>query len=300
MPRLRTSALLLLLLLALLPVGSLAERPTTETLRVISCAPNLTEMMYELGLGHHLVGVSTFTNWPPEAAELPQVADLFNPNLEAMLRLNPTHVLGLESTTKVNDFFRRRPGVQVHTFGRIETLEEINNALLQLARVFDVEGRARAFLDAQPEPRDLRGDRDPVRVLYVLGYGAGLSQMYVIGRGTFLSELIELAGGVNVVPRELGIYPALNKEALLRLAPEVIVMNLGEEDAQARYRAVQREWRSLASLPAVRRGDFRFIADPRLGIPGPRALQTLPHFEKLLWETGPGGVVGSGPPREAD
>lgn len=281
-----------LFLVLLMPLAAPAERPTTETLRVISCAPNLTEMMYELGLGHHLVGVSTFTNWPPEAAELPRVADLFNPNLEAMLRLDPTHVLGLESTTKVNDFFRRRPGVEVHTFGRIETLEEINGALLQLARVFDVEERGRELVRGQPEPRGLGEGRDPVRVLYVLGYGAGLSQMYVIGQGTFLSELIELAGGVNVVPESLGIYPSVNKEALLRLAPDVIIMNLGGEDPEERYRVVRREWRSMASLPAVRREDFRFVADDRLGIPGPRAAATLPHFERLLWETGPGGVVG--------
>ncbi|MCC5876734.1 MAG: ABC transporter substrate-binding protein, partial [Candidatus Sumerlaeia bacterium] len=191
--------LLLILLVALIrPAG--AEVASSPTLRIISCAPNLTGMLFLLDLEDSIVGVSTHTNWPEEAADIPQVADLFNPNLEAMMRLQPTHVLGLESTVKINEFFGRRAGVEVLTFGRIESLKEIDGAFLRLADAFDRRSMAEEYLANRPISKRDATDGEPVRVLFVLGYGSGLSQLNVIGHGTYVGELIERAGGVNVVP----------------------------------------------------------------------------------------------------
>lgn len=283
--------LLLMLLLFCLVRPVAADDPTSPTLRIISCAPNLTGMLLLLGMEDSIVGISTHTTWPEEAADIPQVADLFNPNLEAMMRLRPTHVLGLESTVKINEFFQRRTDVEVLTFGRIESLEEIDSAFLRLAEAFDRRHLAEEYLRNRRVSQRDETEGEPVRVLFVLGYGSGLSQLTVIGHGTYVSELIERAGGHNVVPEHLGIYPSLNKEALLAMRPDVIVSTARPGMEDSRLREMRRDWRPLASIPAVRNGDFRFITEPSFLIPGPWSLNHQLYLEELFHESGPGGSV---------
>lgn len=289
---LRVVFFLLLAILSVRPLG--AETVTSPTMRIISSAPNLTGMVYQLGLGDSLVGVSTHTFWPEEARDLPQVADLFQPNLEAMLRLQPTHILGLDSTTRLNEFFGQRPGVQLMTTGRMETLEEIDASFLEVASFLGRRELAEAQLARRVSAPRKVGEGERLRVMFVLGYGAGLSQLYVIGQGTYVSELLEKAGGQNVVPDHLGIYPSLNKETLIGLRPDVIVTTARMGGESARYRELQRDWRPLATIPAVRRGDFRFIVEPSFLIPGPWVGEMQPMMEKLLWETEAGGSVSFG------
>jgi iron complex transport system substrate-binding protein len=272
--------------------AALDDASTTTTQRIISGAPNLTEMIFLLGAGEQVVGVSPHTEYPPEATKLPAVVDLFNPNIEAMLRLRPTMIFALPSNTKVIEFFHDRPGVELVVTKEVETLEQINDALLLVGRALGREQRAREIIAAQPEPQEHPADVPGPRVLGVVGYGPGLTQLYAVGHGTFLNQLLERAGATNVVPADLGKYPMLSKEALIRLNPDVILIMVWEEgDLQKKYDEVRREWRNMASLKAVKNGDFRFIVGKDLVIPGPRAPYFLPKFEQLIWETEPGGAV---------
>ena len=90
---------------------------------------------------------------------------------------------------------------------------------------------------------------------------------------------------------ELGEYPVLSKEALIRYNPDFIILMVKEGKFEGRYEKVKREWKKLSTMKAVREKDFRFIIGKDMVIPGPRAVHFLPLFEKLIWETEPGGYV---------
>lgn len=282
------------LLLAVRPAQAQApgDLTTTPSLRIITGAPNLTEIVFALGAGPNVVGVSTYCNYPPHATALPRVADLFSPNLEAMVRLEPTLIIGLESQDKIFSFFEGRPGVEALKMGELETLEQIGHAITRIGRALGREQQARRLLAAQPTPRPLPAAADRPRVLWVVGHGPALSQLYAVGHGTYLHELLEQAGALNVVPADAGKYPVLNKEALLRLRPEIIVYTAEPGTEGERLREARREWAPLRTLPAVQRGDFRFLLGKDALVPGPRAHHLLPLLQQLLLDGEPGSTAG--------
>jgi len=303
-------------LLALMLFGvARAEEQTTSTMRIVVCAPSLAEYVYELGMFHHVVGVSRFTEYPPEAASLPAVTDFANPGLEAITALKPTVIIALQSNAAVVEHFTRQAGVQVVQIGPCETIEDAFAAMNMIASEIlpdsgmhneagsaedpnrALEGRdesirevirIRRHLAMQKAEYDAlwagRTNSEAVKVLMILG-GDELRPggVTAIGRRTHISQLLEIAGGENVIPESLGSYPMLNKEALLRYNPDLILF-LAEtpEDSTAAEKA-RASWSVLSTMRAVKRADgFRYLDDTRLMIPGPRALEALAEMRKAL------------------
>src|SRR5690606_11389989 len=136
-------------------------------------------------------------------------------NYEAMLRLNPDLVMVTYSQTEVAEFFSRRPDVEVLVTEPTETLAEIDRALLKVAAAIGRTQQAQDLIAARPKPSNKERPEARPKVLWVVGYGPGLSQLYAVGHGNYLTELIEAAGGENVVPPDAGLYPMLNKEMIV-------------------------------------------------------------------------------------
>lgn len=272
----------LLLLLALLIAAGARAEDTSATLRIVTCAPSLAEYAFAVGAGPDVVAVSRYTTWPPEAAALPAVTDLFTPSLEAIVAAKPTLLLTIPSNTAAKEFFARRPGVRVVDTGEVESFADVARAL---ELVGDATGRASQGKAAAAALRarlaEARATRPAPRpVLLVLGGSeADPTAVTAAGKATYLSELADLAGGENVLDDSDGLYPRLSRERLLRLDPEVMLFLTEEEptpDAIAKLRA---QWAPLQALRAVRdpRG-LQVVAVPGLFIPGVRALDGLPQL----------------------
>lgn len=277
--RLSRRAMLALLLAApaaaTAAASPVAAEPADAPRRVISCAPNLTEMLFALGAGDSVIGVTPFCSYPPEAAELPKHGDLFNPSLEAMLAARPDLIATVPSNRKVIDFFRARPGVEVFIAEPCDTIAEIEATLLALGRIMGRQERAESLVAASraavAEVAATRGDTPPVPTIMVLHRDEGaLTNLTAIGGGGFLSQLLAAAGGVNVLDPSLGLYPRLNREALLRTRPEVVLEIGHAEDTEAARASMRRAWAPLRGVvPAARDGRMAILADGRLTIPGP-------------------------------
>jgi len=108
--RQRLPGLLVLLLLSACGGGGRASSPPASPARIISCAPNLTEMLFTLGAGHRLVGVTRYCRFPPEARNIPPLGDLYSPSLEAMVAARPDLIVLAPGNRKVMDFFAAHPG----------------------------------------------------------------------------------------------------------------------------------------------------------------------------------------------
>lgn len=292
-----------------------AEDQTSSTMRIVVCAPSLAEYVYELGMFDKVVGVSRFTEFPPEAKSLPAVTDFANPGIEAITALKPTVIIALQSNTAVVEYFSKQAGVKVVQIGKCETFEDAFAAIRKISEELGAEARfirkaALAEHDmnirritakrvCEARERAARGDKtegkEPPgvirvpKVLMILGSDelrpGGVT---AIGAGTHISELLEMAYAKNVIPADLGAYPMLNKEALLRYDPDLILF-LAETPADvAAAEKARASWSALPTMRAVKREDgFRYLNDSRLMIPGPRALGALPEMQAVLGTESP-------------
>jgi cobalamin transport system substrate-binding protein len=192
--------------------------------RVVTLAPSLTEIVYALGKGDVLVGVTRFCDFPPEAVSLPKVGGVIDPDVERIVALTPDLVL---CTTDGN------PREKVETLEALgipcfavapQDLEAVFGTVERLGALLGVSARGRAAAD------DLRRRADSAQRLAKRAAGAGPRVLFVVstspviaaGRGTFMDELIRRAGGRNAASRFSGRYPRLTVEDLIAVRPDLI------------------------------------------------------------------------------
>jgi iron complex transport system substrate-binding protein len=254
----------------------------------VSLAPSVTEVLFELGLGDRLSGVSRYDRFPPAVEALPRVGGLFDPAIERIVALKPSLVVALVEFGEKASYLRTL-GLVVETVDH-RSVGGILASLDSLGARCGVAGRAgqvRARLErAIATVRSQTAEHRPVRTLVVVGAGSlggARRSVFVSGRDGFYDELIELAGGVNVVTGKTVEVPTVSAEGLLALDPEVIIEVLDRAESPGISAAeIEGSWRELATLRAVRAGRVHVVSDDYATIPGPRFVSTLERFAALL------------------
>ncbi len=252
-----------------------ADPPT----RIVSLAPSVTEMLFAIGAGERVVGVTSFCNYPPEAQAKPKVGGAF-PNLEVVLSLKPTLVLAprdfirpdmvakldqlkiplfILETNNIEDVLRH-----IQTVGRMLGRSEQSDAVAGdlRRRVADVKTRTAGA--ARP------------RVFYVLNS----DPLMTAGPGSFIHQLIELAGGTNVAADAPVAYPRLSLEEVIRQDPQVILFPVGDEEGIPNEE--QQRWLRWPTLAAVKQNRFVRIPSVLLDRPGPRVVDGLEQLAREL------------------
>ena len=276
MKRLRGVALLVILLLATRAEAAGVPR------RVISLAPSLTEMVFALGAGDRLVGVTTYCNYPPAAQRVAKVGGLADGtlDLERVVALKPDLVLAIGAgQARSLDAFRRL-GLRVEVV-HSETFEDVFSALTRLGSLLGREAAAKE-LTAELSRRVERVRKAVAtlppssrpRVFYELWD----RPLMTANRDTLIGRLIEMAGGVNVFADLTSRYPQVSPEAVVKRRPELIVApdhHASVVDARTLARQP-----GLQSLPAIRNGRILVLDGDLVSRPGPRvadALELLAH-----------------------
>lgn len=264
--------------------------------RVVSGSPALTELIFAIGGGSRLVGVSEFCTYPPEAKQIPTIGAILHPNLEELTRLRPDLVLFQGEHAKLREYCAGHH--QSFLAFKLDSVADVLAAVDRLGDELGLQAPARAV------SQRLHGELDQVRravagqpatrVFVSLGGSAGgLDRLVTCGPHTFLHELVTLAGGANVFADVTELYPAPSLEVLTARAPEMILdLQPGAPaDPEARTR-LRDQWRKLPTLPAVRSGrielvteDYAMIPATRMGLLAKRlALALHPERAKLLQE----------------
>lgn len=245
--------------------------------RVLCMAPAVVEIVYALGAGELVAGVAQHTKWPPEALRRPSCGGYINPNYERMLSLAPDLIITQGAAEDLRRFARDN-GIELLSL-ELTDLESIFTQTRRVGRVLgltaDAERLCARMTERLEAVRARAAGKPRPRVLLTTGLEAGgLSKIYAVGSGTFLSDLIEVAGGVNVVSDLARGYGVVSKEALVARAPEVIVELHGEGgDPAALQEEVSRRWAAFDVLPAVSQGRVHAIAATYALIPGPRVVE---------------------------
>jgi iron complex transport system substrate-binding protein len=256
---------------ALAPQRAQSNRPAT---RIVSLVPALTEMLFAIGAGAQVVGVSNFDSFPPQVKTLPRVGALLDPDTERILTLHPDFVITYGSQSDVQTRFERA-GVKVFSYrhggiaGVLATMRRLGEAVGHAQEADTVARSLERRLDSirgrvkgRPRPRTLLVfERTPLT----------LRGLYVSGGTGFLNDMLDAAGAVNVfadITRE-SVQPS--QEVLLSSAPAVIVEiranDIPNADDRRRDHAV---WDALSSIPAVRQRRVYFLSGEQLVVPGPR------------------------------
>lgn len=280
----------MLVLLFLLMLPSLLrgdDGETTGTLRIVTAAPNLTEIVFALGGGDQVVGISRFTEFPPEAMHLPQVTDLLNPNIEGILALRPTMLIVLPGQKALQEFFGKRKDVRLVTVSRLESFDELVEVIRHLGHELHREEAAEelaAGIEKELAVRRAAAPEHRERVLLVIGGpGEGPHNLVAAGRGTYLDEMLAMAGFENALPESMGIYPTLGSEGLLTVNPERILFFSGKVPEGEERQRMRLKWEALKTLRALRREDgFAWLTEMSLLVPGPRAIEGVDRIREAL------------------
>jgi len=256
--------------------------------RMVSTVPSITEVLVALGLCDRIVGVSDFCKLPPECGEKRRVGGYFDPDYEAFLELKPDLVLTMPQQS---DLRRKLETLGLRTLVvRQEDIAGILGSIIMVGKACGVAERAEELVAGlrrriEAVERSVRGLRRP-RVLVCVersvGSG-GLEDIFAAGGTSFYQELIEKAGGVNVLSAVRAQYPSVSKEEVLKLDPEVIVdlvPGLGERGLSAGE--AEAEWNELKTVAAVRAGRVYLIADRDAVVPGPGIVGFLEKLAAIL------------------
>jgi ABC-type Fe3+-hydroxamate transport system substrate-binding protein len=247
-------------------------------MRIVSLVPSVTETLFALGAGPEVVGVSQYCDYPPEATKLPRVGDFIAPNLEAIVALRPTLVVGTATASDQRQIDALNalgiPALMVND----DSVEEVEENIITIGERIGRRAEAERLLAkikgriAAVEER-LRGTKR-VSVLMVVGH----NPLVVVGSGTYLNELLTLAHGENIAEATDQKWPRLSMEYLMAVGPDVILDGqMGSEKS-----VLSSFWRRYPTIPAVR--DNRVCRYPidLMDHPGPRIALALQTIARLI------------------
>lgn len=255
---------------------TLPNRP----LRVVSLAPSITEIVFSLGRGGLLAGVTRHSDYPEAAKKLPKVGSYIRPDLESIVSLKPDLCLAVKDGNPAKTLQRLKAfGIPVYTVNP-NGIDPIIHSIGEIGAVLDARHEADAVtsrMRAQLAAIDRAVAKAPRRPR--LFFQIGVSPIVSVGRHTFLDEVIRRAGGENVVTSRTP-YPRFSREEVLALAPEMIVitsMARGEG-----FEGVKKGWESWPQLPAVSNKAIHVVDSDILDRPTPRVVDGLAGLAALI------------------
>lgn len=205
-----------------------AQASLKDDARIVSAGNGITEIIYALGAGDQLVAVDLTSNYPAEVNKLPKLGYHKQLSAEGVLALKPDVLIGTEdmgppATIKQLEM----AGLMVESYPTRNSAENIKERITALSELLGKEQEGQALW--QSIRKDLESakaiakGKDKPKVLFLLAMEGRTPS--VSGGGTEANALIELAGGVNPAEEQFTSYKPLSSEALLTMAPDVIIFS---------------------------------------------------------------------------
>jgi iron complex transport system substrate-binding protein len=242
-------------------------------------------MMFAIGEGHRVVGVSDFDDFPPEVTQLPSVGGLINPNLEAIVALEPDLIVADQSQSVNGSVFRLRElGLRIEVFSvtTAMTFEDLYQVIEALGRILDTTEAAQNVVQTmQRSIADVRQQLSgvPPVTLYCELWA---NPIIAAPGGSFEGHLLELAGGDNIAASLLGRSPRIGTEFVLQQDPSVILLPGGgivPGLASPETIAARPGWRHLQALT---QGRVYTINHAYFARHGPRSVLAVQEIARLL------------------
>jgi iron complex transport system substrate-binding protein len=251
--------------------------------RIISLAPNITEILFALGLGSKVVAVTRFCDYPPEAAAKEKIGGLLDPNLEKIRALQPDLVIAYRGNPVQLIRKMRDSGLPVFALDAGETLDSLALLIARIGQITDQTKRAASLIRslsagrAEARSRLKRAVSKPK--VFVLLPGVGL---WTCGGQGYLNDLLNQAYASNVAAGIEKPWVDYGLEQLVLDDPDIIVLlALGPEEFEKAKQRVKADSR-LSGLRAVRLGRFVFLDENKTSRFGPRLIEAYAELSRAL------------------
>lgn len=265
---------------------------------IVSLTPVGTEILFALGQGPNIKGVTRFCDYPPEVADKPKVGGFTNLNLEALVAIKADLIVLQDLQTEMAEQLERL-GIPVLLLKQ-DTMEEVYSAIEQLGAACCAEERAAELIaDMKKSVEEVKkriGDRERPRVLICVSRELTepkIRSFYAAGRGTFYDELIEISGGVNACTETQAQYPTISVEGLSSINPDVIIELIGDKsfyhtgakvdmDEVFDVGKIKKQWEAVPGVKASREGRVYVFGGTVFLRPGPRIGKVISAFGEAL------------------
>ncbi len=253
--------------------------------RIVSVIPSTTEMLFAMGAGDRVIAVGNYDNFPAAVEKLSRVGGLIDPNVERILSMRPDLVVVYATQT---DFIERLKQVRIpYYLYSHKALPDVTETIRSLGAAVGLAARANTL--ANGIDRQLAGIRGKVanrprpKTLVVFGREHGtLRAIDASGGYGFLHDMLETAGGTNVLgdlPRQSVL---MTTEMVLARAPDVIIELHYSREADSNAQADLNVWNTVASVPAVKNRRVYVLTGEEFVVPGPRVAAATERIARTL------------------
>jgi len=248
----------------------IALRAEAAAPRIISLAPNTTEILFSIGLGDSIIGTDDFSNYPEKVRDVERLGTFNNPNIERIILLKPDYILVNSGLEKSIEDYLTGLGIKVIKISP-KTIEDLYSDIKKLGVVFNKEEDAKNIIRGMQSrikdiSRTMEGRRPKVFVQ--------LFDDPLVTVSSFISDIITLAGGENIaldMESDSGIF---SYEALIDRNPDIILLVGFSGNAS-----------NFHSINAVKNKKVYKNLDPDLILrPGPRAVEAIEALNKIFYE----------------
>jgi len=248
--------------------------------RIISLSPSNTEILFALGLGDKVVGVTDVCNYPLEAKEKEKIGGYSNPSLEKIIDLKPDLILAVFGNP--GKLINQLQNLKLTVVGlNPKTIEDVFGSIELVGKITDEEEKASELVKNLRErmgrvtfmTKNLTSEQKP-GVLYVVWY----KPLWTAGSGTFIDELIQKAGGVNVAGDVPG-WPKISLELVIKKNPQIIIV--GEGHPGGLIETVRAE-STLSETDAFKNNKIFTINADIVSRTGPRIIDALKEMAKII------------------
>ena len=260
-------------------LGQTVTLATTHPMRIVSLAPSNTEILFALGLGDRVVGVTDYDDYPPEAKSKPSVGGYVDPNIEVLVSMKPDLILGTEAQPASTYKEIQDEGLTIVGISP-KTIDQILDSITLIGKITGTEKEAKTLTDSMQKrikavtdkTAKLTADQKP-KVFYVVWN----DPLMTAGKDTFIDELITDAGGVNIFGDQES-YPTVSIENVIAANPQIIIAGSGMgAGADVPYQYATNE--TLLKDTDARVNNKVFGVDTDItGRPGPRIVDALEQF----------------------
>jgi iron complex transport system substrate-binding protein len=256
---------------------------TAAPQRIISLAPNVTEILFALGLGDRVVGVTRYCDYPAEALEKDKIGGMVDPNLEKIQSLRPDLIVAFRGNPLgvLNKLRNLHFPVFVLNLGR--SLDGLFETIEKTGRVTRTEDSARAII------ADLKKKHEAIRLalgnilkkpkVFLSVYGQGL---WTCGEEGYLNDLLVQAGGVNIAGKIRRRWLQLNREQLIHENPDVIIIMAKDKERFSQAGGLFRADPRLKDVRAVKDNNIHWLDENVAGRFGPRLIDALDTVARIL------------------
>ena len=246
--------------------------------RVVSLAPNLTEIVFAVGAGDRLVGRTSYCDFPAEAKAIAEVGDTLHPSLERIIALKPQVVL-VSTASQLEVFTNQLQGQNIAVFVTDpHDLEGVFRSIGQIGEIVGETDQANLLVQKLRERTNAVEQavkpKKPVRVFYQVSG----EPLYTAGHEAFVTDLMRRAGALSVTADIPGAWPKYSNESALAARPEAIILPSGGSMGEANSNVAE----ALRQSPAVLEGRVYKINDDHLARPGPRSVDGLEEMARAL------------------